>query len=195
MVGFTGGPARAHLPRICRSASFRAPRRLIASLSVPLLISGCAAATKGADPWWGTDKALHLGVSAAAGAAGVGVATAAWGDEPIWARGLIGAGLGFGVGLVKEAADLAGLGTPSGKDLTWDLVGAVGGATITALVIYAVESAGDEDEEDATPGEALPAGGAVWQLPPRYLSPRYLSDDGEDRVDLPHHVREHRWCE
>lgn len=89
-------------------------------------------ATAKADDWWGPDKALHLGVSAAIAGAGYGVASLLVdGRIDRSAAGLL---AGFGAGIVKELLDALGAGSPSLRDLTWDLVGTVAG-TALALVI------------------------------------------------------------
>lgn len=85
--------------------------------------SGTEALT--AEPWWGTDKALHF--AAGAGVAMLGYGLGIWGfDDRLGAAGL-GTGLAVGLGATKEGLDAAGLGQPSWKDFTWDVVGAVVG--------------------------------------------------------------------
>lgn len=85
-----------------------------------------------ADDWWGTDKALHLGVSVGLGAAGYSVG-ALLSDSRLdrVAAGVLGA---LTAGVVKELADGLGLGQPSLKDLTWDLIGSTTGALVGWLV-------------------------------------------------------------
>lgn len=85
-----------------------------------------------ADAWWGPDKALHLGVSVGLAATATAV-TAAWIDAPL-DRAIIGALGAFSLGLAKEVADGLGLGTPSLRDLAWDLVGCVVGAALVYVV-------------------------------------------------------------
>jgi len=73
------------------------------------------------DDWFGSDKALHFGVSVVI--AGGGYAASALVFEDRLARVACGAGLGVAAGAGKEFLDLAGYGTPSWKDFTWDLIG------------------------------------------------------------------------
>src|SRR5262245_28071990 len=73
------------------------------------------------DPWWGTDKALHLGVSA--GLTGGGYAIATQLSPDIAGRAALAASLGIGAGLGKEVFDSLGYGTPSWKDFLWGVIG------------------------------------------------------------------------
>ncbi len=95
-----------------------------------------APAHAGDDPWWGPDKALHLGVSA-----GVSLG-AGWLLHQAKVPAPLELPLAFGatvlLGAAKEAADALGLGTPSWRDFTWDVVGALCGALLT-LAAEAVE--------------------------------------------------------
>ncbi|MCC6555045.1 MAG: hypothetical protein IT372_18920 [Polyangiaceae bacterium] len=111
------------------------------------------------DPWTGTDKALHLGVSAALAGAGYGLGAAATDAAP--GRLAIGAALALGAGAAKEALD-AGLGaqgapswgarpgapsvgrwlgTPSWRDLLWDAVGSAFGLALALSVDVAARPA------------------------------------------------------
>ena len=80
------------------------------------------------DPWFGKDKALHFGVSAALASGGYAVGTLLVDSEG--GALLIGAAVSVTAGVTKECLDLAGLGDPSWKDLTWDGLG-----TITGLAV------------------------------------------------------------
>ncbi len=97
------------------------------ALALCLALSGSARA----DEWTGPDKTVHFAVSASI-AAGLGVTvhhfTGSTGDAV--SSGLVGALL---AGVAKELLDLAGLGTPSWKDLAWDALGAATGAIFTLL--------------------------------------------------------------
>lgn len=84
------------------------------------------------DDWLGRDKALHFGVSAALAATAYGV-SAIWLEPPAY-RTLAGASTALVAGAAKEIWDAAGHGDPSGKDFTWDLVGAVTGAGVALAV-------------------------------------------------------------
>jgi putative lipoprotein len=99
-----------------------------------LLLAGSARAE--ADPWWGPDKALHLGVATGLSLSGGWLLHRA-GMPPV-AAAAVGAGLTLVLGAAKEAADALGLGTPSWRDFTWDVVGAVTGALLT-LALEALE--------------------------------------------------------
>lgn len=85
-----------------------------------------------ADDWWGSDKALHLGVSVGLGAAAYSIG-ALLSERQVdrVAAGVLGA---LTAGVLKELADGLGLGQPSLKDLTWDLIGAATGALVGWLV-------------------------------------------------------------
>lgn len=81
-----------------------------------------------ADDWWGSDKALHFGVSVGLGAAGYSVG-ALLSESRIdrTAAGVLGA---LTAGVLKELVDGLGAGQPSLKDLTWDLIGSTAGAVV-----------------------------------------------------------------
>lgn len=106
----------------------------------------------GADPWWGRDKALHLGVSTGLAAAGYGVSSL-WLDRA-WQRASAGAAFSLTLGVGKELADWAGYGTPSYKDLLYDVAGTALGVTLAYLVDLAMGT-GSEPER----AEGL---GLVW---------------------------------
>jgi putative lipoprotein len=85
------------------------------------LASTVALAQADPDPWFAPDKALHFGVSA--GIAALGYGGAALLTEQRGVRVALGAGLGLAAGIGKELLDLAGLGSPSWRDLAWDVLG------------------------------------------------------------------------
>lgn len=85
------------------------------------------------DPWWGPDKALHFGASAAIAAGGYAGGALAGGDS--LAAAALGSGLAIGAGIAKEMLDLAGLGRASWKDFTWDVIGTATGIGV-ALSIH-----------------------------------------------------------
>lgn len=85
-----------------------------------------------ADTWWGTDKALHLGVSVGL-SAGATAVTAAWIEAPLQ-RAAVGVVSSFTLGVAKELLDGLGLGEASFRDLTWDLIGSVIGASLAWAV-------------------------------------------------------------
>ncbi|MBE2249269.1 MAG: hypothetical protein IAE78_06945 [Myxococcus sp.] len=90
-------------------------------------VSILVAAPARADSWWGADKALHVSLSAGL-ALGATAVSAAWIEGPL-ERAAVGAAASFTLGVLKEVADGLGLGAPSLRDLTWNLIGAVVGAT------------------------------------------------------------------
>jgi len=78
-----------------------------------------------ADEWFGRDKALHFGASAAISGAAYGVTTAF--DDRRSIAFLIGGGVALSAGLAKEGYDALGYGEPSLKDLVWDVAGTLVG--------------------------------------------------------------------
>lgn len=81
------------------------------------------------DPWWGPDKALHFGGSAAIAGGSYAISTQIWDD--VGPRVAFAAGVALGAGVVKELLDAAGLGTASWKDLTWDVAGTAIGVGVS----------------------------------------------------------------
>jgi putative lipoprotein len=105
------------------------PVRLTAAALLGLLLLAAVRPARAAgDPWTGPDKALHFGLSTALGAGSYGLGVALW-DAPDdrWKAALFSLGITLGAGGAKELADLAGLGHPSWRDFTWDVIGAVVG--------------------------------------------------------------------
>jgi putative lipoprotein len=88
------------------------------------------------DPWFGRDKALHFGVSAALAGGGYAVSSLAVQGMP--ERAAIGASVALAAGIAKEMLDLAGLGDPSWKDFTWDVIGTATGIGVSLTVDWAV---------------------------------------------------------
>ena len=119
----------------------------LGALAFCLTLSGPAAANdadaNAADPWWGRDKALHLGVSTGLAAAGYGVSSL-WLDRA-WQRAGVGAAFSLTLGVGKEVADWAGYGQPSYKDLLYDVAGTALGVTLAYLVDLATGT-GSEPE-------------------------------------------------
>jgi putative lipoprotein len=91
------------------------------------------------DPFWGRDKAMHFGATAAISAGGYAAGTALW--EERWKAIALGGGLGLGAGAIKEGLDAAGLGNPSWKDFAWDAIGTACGIVV-ALTVDAVVHGG-----------------------------------------------------
>ncbi len=106
-----------------RRRAFSAVLVVVASLS-----ARGARADDAADPWFGKDKALHFAVSGTLAAGGYAAGAALFD-----ARGhalLFGGALALTAGVAKEAADVAGLGDPSWKDLAWDGIGTAAGLAV-----------------------------------------------------------------
>lgn len=105
---------------------------------VPLALAGLAVATPAAatppvaDPWLGSDKALHLTLSTMAASGAYGVST--YYTDGIAARVAFGAGFGIAVGAAKEFLDLTGFGDPSWKDFAWDMIGTALGVGISVTI-------------------------------------------------------------
>ncbi len=107
-----------------------------AGLLLVLLWSGSAAAQTDPDPWLAPDKALHFSISA--GLSGLGYGATALFTEDRRVRIAVGAGFALTLGIAKELADLAGLGHPSWKDLTWDVAGSAVGVLVSWLLDHFV---------------------------------------------------------
>jgi putative lipoprotein len=115
--------------------------RIFAPLTLVAFMSAAAPAratppVADPDPWFGRDKALHFGVSAGITGAAYGITALA--SDDIRIRIAFGAGVGVLAGAAKELADLAGLGDPSWKDFTWDLIGTAVGVGIAISIDIAV---------------------------------------------------------
>lgn len=120
--------------------SARAPVAALVAGSLLLApASARAQNTPDPDPWWGTDKALHLGLSAAITGAGYGLAVPVTDD--VAGRAAIAASIGIGAGLAKEVADALGLGTPSWKDLLWDVIGTGVAVSVSVSIDLGVRAA------------------------------------------------------
>jgi putative lipoprotein len=85
-----------------------------------------------ADPFFGRDKALHFGFSAALAAGGYGLSALVVDGKAD--RIAIGATFALGAGYSKEVVDALGFGTPSWKDLAWDVIGTAVGLGISVAV-------------------------------------------------------------
>jgi putative lipoprotein len=94
-------------------------RSVLASvLALPVL---CAARPASADDWFGTDKALHFGVSVALAGSGYAIGTQLF--EKRSSALIFGGSISIALGGGKELYDATGRGDPSWKDFTWDVVG------------------------------------------------------------------------
>jgi putative lipoprotein len=120
--------------------SLRAP--LAAVLAGSILLTSTRAPAQTApdpDPWWGPDKALHLGLSAAITGGGYGISTQI--TDEVGGRAALAAAAGIGAGLAKEVADALGLGTPSWKDFVWDLIGTGVSISVSITIDLGVRAA------------------------------------------------------
>lgn len=136
------------------------------ALSLSTLALGREATAQDADPWLGADKALHFTLSAAIAGGGYALG-AVWFDDAA-PRAAFGAGLALSAGVGKELLDLAGLGDPSWRDLTWDVVG-TGVGVLAAWgidrLIHALRPLPPRDE-----GVCRLAGRARWTLTPTFTA-------------------------
>lgn len=133
---------RLRLPRItCLTAVALVLAPGAAAASPPLRTPAIQLRSPAPAPeaWVGTDKALHF--TAAAALAGGGYALGALGLDAAPGRLAVGAGLAFSAGAAKEALDAAGLGTPSWRDLAWDVAGIAFGLLLSASIDYAARPA------------------------------------------------------
>lgn len=95
-----------------------------AGLAVAL--AGIPACAQGQDSWTSIDKANHFAMSSA-----MAVVAGKY-HSPVAATGLA-----LVPGVLKELNDLGGHGTPSLKDMTWNVVGAVVGAVLPEQIFVA----------------------------------------------------------
>lgn len=99
----------------------------------PLAVPAPAAAlVADPDPWVSLDKALHFSASAALAGGGYGLGALASDHAPTCLA--LGAALALSAGAAKEAFDAAGHGTPSWRDLAWNVVGATFGLALALSV-------------------------------------------------------------
>jgi putative lipoprotein len=105
---------------------------LALALALALFARPAAAQSADPDPWWGPDKALHFTLSAVIAGGGYGVAAIFTDSRPI--RLAVGGGAALLAGGLKELIDLAGAGTPSWKDFTWDVIGCATGLLVAFLL-------------------------------------------------------------
>jgi putative lipoprotein len=111
------------------------------ALGASLLSMGPRASAQDPDPWLGRDKAYHFGASAAV-AAGTYALTASHFNAR-WQPLVLAGGLAVGIGAGKELLDMAGMGDPSWKDFTWDVLGTIAGLALAwgaDLLIGGVDS-------------------------------------------------------
>ena len=105
---------------------------LTCALALASSLAAGSALASDPDPWFGSDKALHFGVSAALAAGGY-AASSAWLESP-GERALAGGAFSLSLGAGKELWDLSGHGDPSWRDFTWDVVGTAVGLALAVSV-------------------------------------------------------------
>lgn len=132
-----------------------------------------------ADPWWGADKAAHLGVSAGLSLVGYGLATPLTDDRSLRALGGFAGALSIGIG--KELYDAVGPGRASMKDLMWDVVG----AAVGTFVVWALDEAYADSAGPPTQDSAQPLQGASRAL----LNRRLLLSAFCESFELPHGLK------
>lgn len=121
---------------------------LLAPATLLLALTGRSAHAD-PDPWFGRDKALHFGVSAALAAGGY-AASSPWLDSRT-ERAIAGSAFSLTLGASKELWDLAGHGDPSWRDFTWDVVGTAVGVAL-AVSIDAIASPKRESTQSSAHG-------------------------------------------
>lgn len=116
------------------------PRHLVAPVVLAALVTTLPARAdppSDPDPFFGRDKALHFGFSAALAGGAYG-ATALYGLDGRANRVAVGMAVALGAGYTKEILDAAGFGTPSWKDFAWDLLGTAVGLGVSVAIDYAL---------------------------------------------------------
>ena len=110
-------------------------RRWAAAAALAVALAGGARAQPAdPDPWLSQDKALHFGASAGLAVTGYALG-GLWqpSSEPL--RLVVGGSAALAAGAVKELLDLAvGLGTPSWKDVAWNVAGTAVGLAVAWAV-------------------------------------------------------------
>lgn len=105
---------------------------MTAAVLLAVVVSPARARAADPDPWLGRDKALHFAASSTIAAGGYAIGAAVFD-----ARGhalIFGGALAAAAGIGKETLDLAGLGDPSWRDLTWDGIGIGAGLAVAWAV-------------------------------------------------------------
>ena len=105
------------------------------------------------DPWLGPDKALHFAASGTLAIGGYALGAAIFDGQarPL----LLGAALSVTAGVVKESLDLAGLGDPSWKDVTWNGLGTVTGLAVAWSVSLLVRSLSSRSDTAVSPAGVI----------------------------------------
>ena len=125
-----------------------------------LVVRASPAAAREADPWFGADKALHFSASFVLAGSGYAVGIGAFDHRGKAAA--LGTGIALGAGIAKELLDLAGMGQPSWRDITWNVIGTAAGLGVAMLIDLAAR--GLNPTKSATlPGQGL-QGGLSWRF-------------------------------
>lgn len=124
----------------------------------------CAAADPvDPDPWLGRDKLYHFGATALLSAGGYGLGKATLGGYA--GPAVLGSSLGLVAGAGKELLDLAGLGNPSWRDFTWDLIGTAVGTGLCLSIDALVHSGSASAPAHITVAPTAGAKGFVVTFP------------------------------
>jgi putative lipoprotein len=105
------------------------------------------------DDWFGSDKALHFGVSVALSGGGYAASTLVF--DRRWQRATTGAVFSLSLGAGKELYDLSGHGDASWKDFTWDVIGTAVGTGIALLVDAALSQSCHVEPSPSATGLAI----------------------------------------
>ena len=133
-----------------------------ASIASTTSIASIARAQSDPDPWWGRDKALHFGVAGALAGIGYGVGTEIFDHR--WQCAALGGGLAIGAGAAKELLDMTGLGDPSWRDFTWDVIGAVVGLGVAIAIDAVVRSSSSPSSAPPSTSSAALVYSAPWMV-------------------------------
>lgn len=124
-----------------------------------VLCASAAASASEADPWFGTDKALHFGASAVLAGSGYALGTGLYQER--WKSFALGGSVALAAGAAKEGLDAMGMGTPSWRDFTWDVAGTLVGLGV-AYAIDAMIRTTPASQSTVVP--ARRTGVAVWRF-------------------------------
>jgi VanZ family protein len=124
--------------RTARAARSKPPAALL--LAVAAMLGPSAAGAQSTDAAFGTDKALHFGLSAPFGMLGASFAGA---DASTATRLAYGTLIGSLPGLAKELYDMQGRGDPSARDMAFNVLGAALGALVADCCLIRPLTRGD----------------------------------------------------
>ncbi len=127
----------------------RASSRVAISILLCMISTTRSARATDPDPWFGKDKALHFGVSAALASGTYAVMTTQF--KARYPPLLIGGGLSLAIGGAKEGLDSLGFGDPSWRDFTWDVIGTVVGLGLAWGLDLAIRGVGPQAPLFAAP--------------------------------------------